>query len=143
MSDALQVALFLASISIVALCIFTIVTLFAVKKLVERVVNIIDGLKAPIESLIESSQDLIADVKELSGRAKQQWYQVEHIMHTARGWSDQGNRIVSKVGSIVEVPIDTATRLLNIVRGGLTMFVQSIFNRTQNHQPKVEVHDAI
>jgi uncharacterized protein YoxC len=138
MSTALQVALFVASVAFTVLVICLIPIAFRARRQLEQLVVTAEELKGKLQVLVEDSRELVRNVNELSKRANQQLDEVNHVVQTARGWTDRADRLVNEIGSAVEPPVHSLLRNMNILRTGVTTFLQFLSHRNQHHQTTKE-----
>lgn len=132
----LQVALYVASLAIVAFVALLVGALLQFRKQLERGVAAFEELRAEIKPLAQETRVVMDRLRDLTGRAQEQWTEVEGIVDTARHWSERANRVVEEVGDAVEPPILAATRSIRVLRSGLETFVQVLLDRNRRHQPK-------
>lgn len=128
MSIVLQVALFLASLSIVA-CVACLVPLaFRTRQQVEQIVHHLDELKVKATMLADESQELAENLNTLCRRANEQMDDISEVVHTVRHWSERADRIVEEVGSALEPPVFSLARNMNLLRTGVSTFIQHFMN---------------
>lgn len=135
MSIVLQVALFLASISIVVFVACCLPALFQLRKSAIRMTQTLEELKAEVSLLVQDGRKVLHNVDDLSTRAHQQWDDVERVVQTVRGWTERADRVVEEVGTILEPPILTAVRNAIVFRKGIAKFFETFWNRN-HHQPQ-------
>ena len=133
MSNALQVALFLASVAVVVFVAFIIPAIVSLCQRASFAARQLEEVKSDLKLLIQDTRAVVQRVNELTDRAHQQMDEVDRVVRTARGWSDRADRIVGEVGDIVEAPIFTVARVIGIVQEGLHSFLNAVTNR--NHRP--------
>ena len=134
LSAALQVALFLASIALIVLVACLIPTAFQARRHLEQLVLTVQQLKAKLEVLVEDSRELVRNVNDLSKRANQQMDDVHQVLRTVHHWTERADRLVNEVGSAIEPPVFSAVRNMNLLRTGVTGFLQALLHRNQHHQ---------
>ena len=133
MSNALQVALFLASVAVVVFVAIFIPAFLVLCQRASSAARQLEEVKADLKLVIQDTRTVMQRVTELANRAHQQMDEVDRMVRTARGWSDRADRIVGEVGDIVEAPIFTVARIIGIVQEGLHSFLNAVTRR--NHQP--------
>lgn len=137
-STALQIALFLASLAVVALVVALIPLFIQIRKNMERATQQLEDLKTDVQLLVQDTRTLVRNVNELSTRAHQQMDEVQKVVSVVRGWSERANRIVEQVGAAVEPPLLTIARNINFFRTGLSVFLNAILHRNNQPEPKDE-----
>lgn len=133
---ALQVALYVASLAIVFSVLVVVGMLFRFRKQLERIVVAVEELEAEMQPLAKETRVVVKRLHDLSGRAQEQWMEVEGIIGTARHWSERANHLVEEVGAAVEPPIFAATRGIRLLGKGLEAFVQGLLIRNHVRQQK-------
>ena len=133
MSAALQVSLFLASLAFIGLVACIIPMAFQARSQFKQLVLTVEQLKPNLVLLVPDSREMVRNVSELSKRASQQMDEVGRVVHTARQWTDRGDRIVNAVGSAIEPPVFSLVRKLSVLRTGTTTFLQALFHPNQNN----------
>ena len=133
---ALQVVLYAASLAIVASVLVLVLVLLRFRKQVERLVGAVEDLKAEMTPLGQETRVVVKSLGALSGRAQEQWMEVEGIIDTARHWSERANHLVEEIGAAVEPPVLAATRGIRRLRRGIEMFVHVLLNRDHPQQQK-------
>ncbi len=138
MSTALQVALFLASLTFIVLALCIIPVAFHLRRKLEQLVSTTRELKEKLEALVEDSHKMVRDVAELSKRANQQLDEVGSVVQTVRQWTERADKIVDEVGSAIEPPVHSFARNMNLLRTGLAAFFQFLSHRNQHNQTTKE-----
>ena len=133
---ALQVALYAASIAMVAFVAILVGMLLHFRKQLERLVGSVEELSGEWKPLAREARGVVKRLGDLSGRAEEQWNEVEGIIETARRWSQRANHLAEEIGAVVEPPILAATRGLGLLRTGIGILVQRLRNRNQLQQQK-------
>ena len=128
MSPVLQVAMFLASLAIIGLAICVIYISFQASAQLKQLSSAAEQMKADLEVLVQHSHTLISQVTEVSKRVSQQVDEVETVVRTVRQWTERADRVVDEVGSVIEPPIFSTVRNLNILRKGAAAFLQALFH---------------
>ena len=126
---ALQAALYVASGAIILMAAVLTVLLLRLRGQIERVVRVVEELKAEVNPLVQETRVVVETLRELTG-------QVENITHTARSWSRRANHLVEEIGSVVEPPVFAVSRKMHVLRKGLETFVRVLVNGTQHYQPR-------
>src|SRR5689334_6009865 len=98
MSMALQVALFMASLSVVVFVAFLSPVFVGLRKQAEHAVRELDELNSDVKLLVQDSRTMVQNVNSLTSRAHQQGDEVDKLVRTVRSWPERADRIVSEVG---------------------------------------------
>jgi uncharacterized protein YoxC len=138
MSTALQVALFIASLTFIVLALCIIPVAFHLRRKLEQLVTTTRELKEKLEALVEDSHKMVRDVAELSKRANQQLDEVGRVVQTVHQWTERADRIVDEVGSAIEPPVRSLVRNMNLFRTGIATFLQFLSHRNQHNQTTKE-----
>jgi uncharacterized protein YoxC len=138
MSTALQVALFVASLTFIVLALCIIPVVFHLRRKLEQLMATTKELKEKLQVLVEDSHEMVRDVTELSKRANQQLDEVGRVVQTVHQWTERADRIVNEVGSAVEPPVHSLVRNMNLVRTGIATFLQFLSHRNQHNQTMKE-----
>jgi outer membrane murein-binding lipoprotein Lpp len=138
MATALQVALFVASLTFIVLAICIIPVAFHLRRKVEQLVITVGQLKDKLEALAQDSHAMVRNVTELSKRANQQLDEVGHVVQTARQWTDRADKLVNEIGSAVEPPVHSLLRNMSLLRTGFATFFQFFSHRNQHNQTTKE-----
>ena len=138
MSTALQVALFVASITFIVLALCIIPVAFHLRRKLEQLVTTAGELKEKLQALVEDSHEMVRNVTELSKRANQQLDEVSRVVQTARQWAERADRLVNEVGSAIEPPVHSLVRNMNLFRTGIATFLQFLSHRNQHNQTTKE-----
>jgi hypothetical protein len=133
---ALQAALYVASLAIVVSVPILVGTLLRFRKQLERVVGAVEELGAEMKPLAQEARLVVDGLRDLSGRAQEQWTEVEGIIDTARHWTERADHLMDEIGSAVGPPIFAATHGIRLLRRGLGVFAQVLLNRNQLRQRK-------
>ena len=113
MAMALQIALFLASVSVVVLVAVLLPALLGLHKQVTNIAGELAELKTDVTLLVQDSRAMVQNVNKLTGQAQQQMDEVDQLLRIFRGWAVRANRLVHQAGDLVEGPILTSARILN------------------------------
>jgi uncharacterized protein YoxC len=135
MSIALQVALFLASLAIIALVACLVPMAFVMRSHMNSLVRMAEQSKNDMQILVHDSHELIRTITELSKRASQQLDEVDHVVATVREWTSRADHFLTEVGSVVEPPVVTIVRNMNLLRTGVTGFVHALLNSSHHNRP--------
>ena len=138
MSTALQVALFVASLTFIVLALCIIPVAFHLRRKLEQLVTTAADLKVKLQLLVEDSHEMVRNVTQLSKRANQQLDEVSQVVQTARQWTERADKIVNEIGSAVEPPVHSLVRNMNLVRTGIATFLQFLSHRNQHNQTMKE-----
>ena len=131
MSTVLQVALFFASLAIILLVACIVPIAFQVRRRLEQLALTADSLKASGELLVRDSRELVLNVNDLAVRANQQLDDAAEVVHTVRQWTQRTDRLLNEVGSVVEPPVFTIVRKINLLRAGASTFFKVLFHSKQ------------
>jgi uncharacterized protein YoxC len=96
-------------------------------------------LKAEVSLLVQDSHKMLHNVNELSPRANQQCDNVERVIQTVRGGTDQVDRVVGEVGSVLAPSILTGVRNAQFFAGVAKVF-ETFLNRNHHQPQKAEEH---
>ena len=121
MGMALQIALFLASVSVVVLVAVLIPALLGLRKQFANAARELAELKTDVKLLVQDSRTMVQNVNKLTTQAQQQIGEVDQSLRVLRGWLNRADRLVHQAGDLIEGPIFTGTRILN----GLGMLLQA------------------
>jgi uncharacterized protein YoxC len=105
MGMALQIALFLASVSIVVLVAVLVPVFLGLHKQVTE-------LNADVKLLVQDSRTMVQNVNQLTTQAQQQIDEVDQSLRILRGWLARADRLAQQAGDLIEGPIFTGTRIL-------------------------------
>jgi uncharacterized protein YoxC len=136
MSTAFQIALFPASVAVVAFVVFLIPVFSELCKHVAHAANQLDELKSDVKPLVPNSRTVAQNVDKLTSRAHQQLDAVDKMIRIVRAWSEPAGRIVEEVDDVVEAPILKVTRIIGIVHKGLRTLLDVVAKRI--HQPELK-----
>jgi|ERR1039458_7588745 uncharacterized protein YoxC len=138
MSTALQVVLFVASLTFIVLALCIIPVAFHLRRKLEQLVSTAADLKEKLQVLVEDSHEMVRNVTQLSKRANQQLDDVSQVVQTARQWTERADKIVNEIGSAVEPPVHSLVRNMNLFRTGIATFLQFLSHRNQHNQTTKE-----
>ena len=138
MSTALQVALFVASLTFIVLALCIIPVAFHLRRKLEQLMTTAADLKEKLQVLVEDSHEMVRNVTQLSKRANQQLDDVSQVVQTARQWTERADKIVNEIGSAVEPPVHSLVRNMNLFRTGIATFLQFLSHRNQHNQTTKE-----
>ena len=113
MAIALQIALFLASVSVVVLVAVLIPALLGLRKHLADAARKLGELKTDAKLLVQDSRTMVQNVNKLTAQAQQQIDEVDQSLRVLRGWLDRADRLVHQAGDLIEGPIFTSTRILD------------------------------
>ena len=132
MSATLQVALFCASVLFILLAVSLIpIALLALRQL-ERMTLSVELLKADLQMLVHESRKLVREVYDLSTQASRQMEDLGKVAHTAEQWTERMDRLVNEVGSVIEPPVFSVARNMNLIRAGATVFMRVLAHGNNN-----------
>jgi uncharacterized protein YoxC len=138
MSTALQVALFLASLAIIVLVACSVPMAFLMRSHLNSLVRTAEQSKTDMQTLVQDSHELIRTVTDLSKRASRQLDEVDQMIATLHEWTERADHFVNKVGSVVEPPVFSIVRNLNILRSGARGFFYALLDSADRRQsPKL------
>jgi uncharacterized protein YoxC len=126
MSNTLQVALFLASVAIIILVACVVPMAFLMRQHLKSLVNSAEQSKSDMQTLVQHSQELIRNITEISRRASKQMDEIDQVVATVREWTDGADHFLKQVGSVVEPPVFTIVRNMNLLRTGVTGFLHAL-----------------
>ena len=138
MSTALQVVLFVASLTFIVLALCIIPVAFHLRRKLEQLMTTAADLKEKLQVLVEDSHEMVRNVTQLSKRANQQLDDVSQVVQTARQWTERADKIVNEIGSAVEPPVHSLVRNMNLFRTGIATFLQFLSHRNQHNQTTKE-----
>src|SRR5579862_1292545 len=110
MAMPLQIALFLASVTVVIFVAYCIPAIAQLRKHAARMTQTLEELKAEVSLLVQDSRKMVHSVNELSTRAHRQCDDVDRVVQTVRVWTERVDRVVEEVGSVLEPPIMKVAR---------------------------------
>lgn len=146
MSMALQVVLFIASVAFIGLTACLIPLAFQARCQLKQLAVTADQLKIKLEVLMADSRELMRNMNTLTTRANQQMDDVNQVVRTVNQWTQRADRLVNEVGSAVEPSVFSFVRNLNLVRTGITTFIQALLNRNHHNEtqkPTTEDQDYV
>src|SRR5580704_4977721 len=101
MSNALQIALFIASVAFTILMVCLIPIVFQVKRQLDQLVITAEDLKEKTQALVEDSHKMVHNVTDITRRAGQELDTVHHVLETVSQWTERTDRLVNEVGSAI------------------------------------------
>jgi len=113
MGMALQIALFLASVSVVVFVVVLIPALLGLRKQFANAARELAEMKTDVKLLVQDSRTMVENVNQLTTQAQQQINDVEQLLRVLRGWLDRADRLVHQAGDLIEGPIFAGARILN------------------------------
>ena len=113
MAIALQIALFLASVSVVVLVTVLIPALLGLRKQLANAARELAELKTDAKLLVQDSRTMVQNVNKLTTQAQQQIDEVDQSLRVLRGWLDRADRLVHQAGDLIEGSIFTGARILD------------------------------
>jgi uncharacterized protein YoxC len=134
MSNALQVALFLASLAIVAMVACVLPLIFLSRQQFKKLVEAAEQSRTDMQTLVQHSQELIRNITEISRRASKQMDEIDQVVATVREWTEGADHFLKEVGSVVEPPVFTIARNVNLLRSGMAGFVRALFNSASRNR---------
>ena len=138
MSVALQIALFLASLAIIALAACVIGFAVVARRQLAQLVSSAEQMKADVQALLQDSRELVRNVNDMAKRASEQMDDVSEIVQTVQQWTARADRIVEGVGSVIEPPIFSLVRHASLLRTGVGAFVGALFHSNQHNEAEVD-----
>ncbi len=112
MGMALQIALFLACVSVVVLVATLIPVILGLRKRLADAARELAELKTDVRLLVQDSRTMVQNVNKLTTQAQRQMDEVDQLLRLFRGWSERANRLVHQAGDLIEGPIFTGARIL-------------------------------
>jgi uncharacterized protein YoxC len=113
MEMALQISLFLASVSFVVLVAVLIPALLGLRKQFANAARELAELKTEVRLLVHDSRSMVRNVNKLTTQAQQQIDEVDQSLRILRGWLDRADRLVHQAGDLIEGPIFAGARILS------------------------------
>jgi uncharacterized protein YoxC len=113
MAMALQIALLLASISIVVFVVLLIPVLLGLRRHLADAARELAELQTDVKLLVKDSRTMVQNVNKLATQAQQQIDEVDQSIRVLRGWLERADRLVHQVDDLIEGPIFTGARILN------------------------------
>jgi len=138
MSNALQVVLFIASLTFILMAACLIPIAFHVRRQLKRLAHTVEHLKSNVQVLLRDSNELVRNVNMLSNRASHQMDDIGKVVHTVHQWTERADRLVNEVGSAIEPPVLSVVRNMNLIRAGMAMFLRVLFHPSKNKIIKKE-----
>ena len=136
MSDALQVALILATLALtVLLVVLTRLVLQATSK-IDVLVRSAEDVKTRLDAVLVDSHELLQNVNVISTRVQAELDEVDSVLHTARLWTDRADHLVDEVGAFVEPPMQAMARTGNVLKVGVGTFFRTLFEANANGQSR-------
>jgi uncharacterized protein YoxC len=128
MSDALQVAMFVAcaSLTVLVACVLPIV--FQARRRLRRLLLAVEQFKAELDPLVGETRELVQSVHNLGKQANRQLGDLHNVVRTVGNWAERADDLVNEVGSAIEPPVLTAVRNISIVRAGMNGFMRVLFH---------------
>ena len=139
MSIALQVALFLASLAIIVLVACVIPLGLQTRRTSEQMLRCVNEFKSDAHYVKQQTEELIRNLNELSRRANEQMDDISQVVRTTRQWTERADRLVNEVGSAIEPPVFSLVRNVNLLRTGVSRFLQVLTHTKPNHEPHEEI----
>jgi uncharacterized protein YoxC len=134
LSVALQAAIFLASVAIIALVCCLIPIAFQVRRALREMLTSLEHLKVDLNSLVLDSRELVRNANSLVARTNDQMNDVTQVVRTVRQWTTRANRLATDVGTVIEAPVFSLVRTINLLRVGATAGLRALLSRApQNH----------
>jgi len=124
MGIALQIALFLAAVSVVVMVAVLIPVFLGMRKHLAE-------LNTDVKLLVQDSRTMVQNVNQLTTRTHQQIDEVEQSLCIVRGWLDRADRLVHQAGDLIEGPLFTGARILN----GLGTWLQPWLTKAEPRYP--------
>jgi uncharacterized protein YoxC len=136
MSLALQIALFLASLAIVALAVCVVPIAIQVGRSLQHLALATERLEASAQMLAEESRELVRSVSCISDRTNRYMEEMGKAIRVVEIWTERADQFVRQVGEAVEPPILSLVRGTNGLRAGASAFLRTLFHRQQQERPK-------
>jgi len=143
MSAVLEVALISASAAIVVLVACLVPVIFLARRQLKQLALTAENLKTNLESLMLDSRELVRNVRILSERANLHLENVGRVVHTVRQWTERADRIVDELGSVVEPPVLSFVRNMNLLRMGVTTFFQRLLHQDRENETDSPIRKEI
>ncbi|HTS16592.1 MAG TPA: DUF948 domain-containing protein [Verrucomicrobiae bacterium] len=113
MGMALQIALFLASVSIVVFVVLLMPVLLGLRRHLADAVREFAELRTDVKLLVQDSRTMVQNVNKLTTRVQQQIDEVDQMLQILCGWVGRADRLVHQAGDLIEDPIFTGARILD------------------------------
>ena len=116
----LQIAMFLASLAVIAMAVSIVPLVYQLR-----------SQKTALEDLVRDGRELVRNVNELSKRADRQMDDVGRVVGIARRWTERADRLAEEIGSAIEPPVYLLVRQANLLSAGTTAFLETLLDGTQ------------
>jgi len=124
---SLQVALYAASIAIVALAAVLVHVLLRFKRQLEKVVTSVERFEAEIVPLARETRLVVDRLRDVSERVHRQWMALERLIGTVRRVGDRAQRAVDVAGGVLLAPVLATNRTGTMLRVGATTFLKTLW----------------
>ena len=135
---ALQVAVFVALLAVIAMAVLLIpIAIIGMYQLIQFA-HMANRLNADVQSLLSDSRELIRSVNDLTKQAHRQMEDVTRVTDTVKHWTERADRLVNAAGSAIEPPVFSLARNMDILRVGVRAFLQTLLSTSQTKHIREE-----
>jgi len=113
MASVLQIALCLASVSIVVFVVLLIPVLLGIRRHMGNMAHELAEMKTDVTLLVQDSRAMVQHINQLTTQAQQPIDELNQSFRLVHNWLERVDRLVHQAGDLVEGPIFTTTRILN------------------------------
>jgi hypothetical protein len=124
----IYIAVLAACCSIVILTALSIVAAVYLKARADSMERSVSQLKGDLLELIRESRSVVEEVRQAAASISKPMEDIDHITHTARGWTDRADRLIDAVGAIAEPPIFLLSKNIKSVGGIVSGVLQMLSN---------------
>lgn len=105
----------MACVSVVIMTGLFITAAIYLKVRVDSTQSGIAQINSDLSALIRESREFVQEMRQIAGGVSRSTQDVQHMMHTAREWTDRADRLVDAVGAIAEPPLLLISKKVRIV----------------------------
>lgn len=138
MTNALEIALILASVSIVALVIAAIPLAIQAGRTLLHLAATTERLETTAQMLLQDSRELVQNFRDLSQRTNRCLEEAGKVVSIAQHWTERVDQIVKQVGSMVEPPVVSMVRKTSLLSVGAHAFVHALLEPRGDAGSKVQ-----
>jgi uncharacterized protein YoxC len=140
MSDALQVAVFVAcaALTILVACVLPII--FVTHSRLGHVLRSTEQLKAELDPLVGETRELVRGVHKVGNQVNQQLSEFHSVVHAIENWAERADSLIDEVGSALEPPVLTVARNVSIVRAGMDVFFRILLRGNHSNKANQETN---
>jgi len=140
MSDALQVAVFVACAALTVLVACLLPIIFQTRRRLGHVLRSVEQLKTELDPLVGETRELVRGVHNVGNQVNQQLSELHSVVHTIENWAVRVDHLMDEVGSAIEPPVLTAVRNISIVRAGVNGFFHVLLRGNHSNQKNKETY---